>query len=104
MTASVPAVAMGVSSLVTLLAGVGVLGTSSVTPAATVPAAASSSAVATTTDGPAPAPRGCVMFCEDAGLGRPDVDKAPVPPPAQSGCRLFCELERGPARMEGDWE
>ncbi|MGW4720595.1 hypothetical protein [Nocardia sp. NPDC004260] len=96
MTVSVPAVAMGVSSLVTVLAGVGVLGTSSVAPAPTVPAAASSSAVATTTERPAPASDRCVMFCEDVDLGRSEVGKAPVSSPAPEGCRLFCELERGP--------
>jgi hypothetical protein len=93
---SVPAVATGVSALVTLLAGVGVLGTSSVgAPAETVPAAASSSAVATTTENPVPAAPGCVMFCEDAGLGRSDIGKIPAPSPVPEGCHLFCELERG---------
>jgi hypothetical protein len=97
MTTFVPAVATGVSVLVSVLAGVGVLvDQTSDTPAPIVPAAASSSAVATTTETPAaPAPRGCVMFCEDAGLGRPNTDKAPAASPAPEGCRLFCELERG---------
>jgi hypothetical protein len=94
MTVSVPAVAMGVSSLVTLLAGVGVLGTSSpAAPAPTVPGAVSSSVVATAT--PDPARSGCVMFCEDAGLGRPDIGKIPAPSPVPEGCHLFCDLERG---------
>jgi hypothetical protein len=35
------------------------------------------------------------MFCEDAGLGRPDIGKAPAASPVPEGCRLFCELERG---------
>ncbi|MFI5535302.1 hypothetical protein ACIA5H_02820 [Nocardia sp. NPDC051900] len=99
MTAFVPAVATGVSALVTVLAGVGVLvDRPSDTPAPVVPAAASSSVVATTTasPAPAPAPRGCVMFCEDSSLGRSGVEKAPAPSPAPEGCRLFCELERGP--------
>ncbi|MEU1550919.1 hypothetical protein [Nocardia sp. NPDC005745] len=87
---------MGVSALVSVLAGVGVLvDQTSDTPAPLVPAAASSP-VATTTENPAPASPGCVMFCEDAGLGRSEVQKAPVSSPAPEGCRLFCELERGP--------
>ncbi|MGY1869836.1 hypothetical protein ACW9HK_32580 [Nocardia gipuzkoensis] len=78
----------------TVLAGVGVLvDRTSDTPAPIVPAAASS-AVATTTESPAPALDRCVMFCEDAALGRPEVEKAPASP-ALEGCRLFCELERG---------
>ncbi|NKY29445.1 hypothetical protein [Nocardia gamkensis] len=94
---TVPAVVTGVSALVSVLAGVGVLvDQTSDTPAPLVPAAASSSVVATTTENPAPAPPGCVMFCTDAGLGRSEVGKAPVSPPAPEGCRLFCELERGP--------
>ncbi|MFI2284528.1 hypothetical protein [Nocardia beijingensis] len=89
--------ATGVSALVTVLAGVGVMvDRPSDTPAPVVPAAASSSAVATTTTtgSPAPAPPGCVMFCEEAELGRPEVGKAPASP-VPEGCRLFCELERG---------
>lgn len=95
MTAVVPAVATGVSALVTVLAGVGVLvDRPSDTPAPVVPAAASSSAVATTTESPAPASGRCVMFCEDAGPGRSNVEMAPASP-VPEGCRLFCELERG---------
>ncbi|BDT94104.1 hypothetical protein IFM12275_40800 [Nocardia sputorum] len=97
MTAFVPAVATGVSALVTVLAGVGVLADRpSDAPAPVVPAAASSSVVATTTASPAPAaaPRGCVMFCEDPGPGRSEFEMAPAFP-APEGCRLFCELERG---------
>ncbi|MGW5221605.1 hypothetical protein ACWEQA_27405 [Nocardia sp. NPDC004085] len=92
MTAVVPAVATGVSALVTVLAGVGVLvDRPSDTPAPAVPAAASSVVATTTTTG-SPAPRGCVMFCEDPGPGRSEFEMAsPVP----EGCRLFCELERG---------
>ncbi|MFF0527785.1 hypothetical protein ACFYT3_05290 [Nocardia amikacinitolerans] len=93
---SVPAVATGVSALVSLLAGVGVLvAQTSDTPAPLVPAAPSSS-VPVTSDAATPTPAGCVMFCEDAGLGRPDADKAPASSPAPEGCRLFCELEHGP--------
>lgn len=33
---------------------------------------------------------------ENAGFGRPDVEKAPASSPAPEGCRLFCELKRGP--------
>ncbi len=96
MTAFVPAVATGVSALVTVLAGVGVLvDRPSDTPAPVVPAAVSS-AVATTTTNPAPAaaPRGCVMFCEDSGPSRSEFEMAPASP-VPEGCRLFCELERG---------
>ncbi|WP_157106927.1 hypothetical protein [Nocardia arthritidis] len=86
--------ATGVSALVTVLAGVGVLvDRPSDTPAPVVPAAASS-AVAATPTSPAPASRGCVMFCEDSGPGRSEVEMAPASP-APEGCRLFCELERG---------
>ncbi|MFI5540299.1 hypothetical protein ACIA5H_28295 [Nocardia sp. NPDC051900] len=92
---TVPAVATGVSALVSVLAGVGVLVDQTPDTAAPLVPAASSSVVASTTAGPAPAPVGCVMFCEDAALGRPEVDKAPVSSPAPEGCRLFCELERG---------
>ncbi len=85
---------MGVSSLVSLLAGVGVLvDQPSDTPVPLVPAAVSSSVVTTTTESPARS--GCVMFCEDAGLGRPDIGKIPAPSPVPEGCHLFCELERG---------
>ncbi|MBF6194165.1 hypothetical protein U3653_22190 [Nocardia sp. CDC186] len=94
MTAFVPAVATGVSALVTVLAGVGMLvDRPSDTPAPIVPAAASS-VVATTPASPAPAPRGCVMFCEDPGPNWPEDEKVPTSP-APEGCRLFCELERG---------
>lgn len=96
---SVPAVATGLSALVSLLAGVGVLvDQTSDAPAPLVPVAPSSSVSVTTTENPGPAPLGCVMFCEDAGLGRPDADKAPAssPAPAPDECRLFCELERSP--------
>ncbi|MEU6189024.1 hypothetical protein [Nocardia sp. NPDC047038] len=94
MSAFIPAVATGVSALVTVLAGAGVLVDQTPdAPAPIVPAAASS-AVATTTTSPAPAPRGCVMFCEDSGPGRSEVEMAPASP-VPKGCRLFCELERG---------
>ncbi|MEU2013907.1 hypothetical protein [Nocardia sp. NPDC019302] len=96
MTAFVPAVATGVSALVTVLAGAGVLVDQTPdAPAPIVPAAASS-VVATTTasSSPAPAPRGCVMFCEDPGPGRSEFEMAPASP-VPEGCRLFCELERG---------
>ncbi|MFD8246935.1 hypothetical protein [Nocardia sp. NPDC059691] len=87
--------ATSVSALVTVLAGVGVLvDRPGDAPAPLVPAAASSSSVSVTYGAPAPAPPRCVMFCEDAGLGRPEFEKAPAPAP--EGCRLFCELERGP--------
>ncbi|MGY1867299.1 hypothetical protein ACW9HK_19595 [Nocardia gipuzkoensis] len=87
--------ATGVSALVTVLAGVGVLADrTSDTPVPVVPAAASSSAVSTATASPAAAPRGCVMFCEDAGQGRSEVEMAPASP-VPEGCRWFCELERG---------
>ncbi|WP_280256970.1 hypothetical protein [Nocardia abscessus] len=83
---------MGVSSLVTVLAGVGVLvDRTSDTPASIVPAA-ESSVVATTTERPAPGR--CVMFCEDAALGQREVEKTSASL-APDGCRLFCELERG---------
>jgi hypothetical protein len=95
MTAFVPAVATGVSALVTVLAGVGVLvDRPSDAPAAPVVPAAVSSVVATTTESPAPAPRGCVMFCEDPGPGRSEFEMAPASP-VPEGCRLLCELERG---------
>ncbi|MFE7744198.1 hypothetical protein [Nocardia sp. NPDC057455] len=82
------------SALVTVLAGVGVLvDQPSDTPVPVVPAAASS-VVATTPASPAPAPRGCVMFCEDSGPGRSEVEMAPASP-VPEGCRWFCELERG---------
>lgn len=94
MTAFVPAVATGVSALVTVLAGVGVLADRpSDTPAPVVPAAASS-VVATTTARPSPASDRCVMFCEDLRPGRSEFEMAPASPVPQ-GCRLFCELERG---------
>ncbi|MGY1874278.1 hypothetical protein [Nocardia gipuzkoensis] len=95
MTAFVPAVATGVSALVTVLAGVGVLvDRPSDTPAPVVPAAASSAVVATATASPAPAADRCVMFCEDHGPGRSEFEMAPAAP-VPEGCRLFCELERG---------
>lgn len=95
MTAFVPAVSTGVSALVTVLAGVGVLvDRTADTPVPVVPAASSSS-VSVTTEAPTPAPDRCVMFCEDVGLGPLEVGKAPPSSPAPEGCGLFCELERG---------
>ncbi|WP_280247345.1 hypothetical protein [Nocardia abscessus] len=96
MTSVVPAVATGVSALVTVLAGVGVLvDRPSDTPAPIVPAAASL-VVATATASPAPTPASdrCVMFCEDSGPVRSEFEMAPASP-VPEGCRLFCELERG---------
>ncbi|MBF6169087.1 hypothetical protein IU486_30745 [Streptomyces gardneri] len=87
--------ATGVSALVSVLAGVGVLVDQTAdTPVPLVPAASSSS-VSVTSEAPAPAVPRCVMFCEDAGLGRPDIGKIPAPSPALEGCHLFCDLERG---------